>query len=51
MGVVIEMCVKYPGGRTRNRATDTVCNKRISLQFSEVHMDKRWQQGDRNRWP
>jgi hypothetical protein len=21
MGVVIEMCVKYPGGRTRNRGT------------------------------
>jgi hypothetical protein len=24
MGVVIEICVKYPGGRTRNRGTDMV---------------------------
>jgi hypothetical protein len=22
MGVVIEICIKYPGGRTRNRGTD-----------------------------
>ena len=27
------------------------CNKRISLQLSEVHEDKRWQQRDQNRWP
>jgi hypothetical protein len=24
MCVVIEMCVKYPGGRTRNRGTDII---------------------------
>ena len=27
MGVIIETCVKYPGGRTRIRGTDMIAKK------------------------
>jgi hypothetical protein len=49
MGVVIEICVKYPWGPTRMKVAD-ICNKRISLQLSEVRRGKIWQR-DQNRWP
>jgi hypothetical protein len=31
MGVVIEICVKYPGGRTRNTGADVCSNKLAQL--------------------
>jgi hypothetical protein len=35
MGVIIEICVKYPGGRTRMRVTDM--RHAIAIYISEVN--------------
>jgi hypothetical protein len=32
MGVVIEICVKYPGGRTRNKGTDVDRRERVAVK-------------------
>ena len=41
MGVVIETCVKYPGGPTRMNATDLYIHNsshRSSVALAHVHM-------------
>jgi hypothetical protein len=50
MGVVIETCVKYPGGRTRIRGTDVLylyCTTRtvqyriryVTIRYTIIHGD------------
>jgi hypothetical protein len=58
MGVVIEICIKYPGGPLE--LGGLICNKRILYLYYKLIMqlngvltreEKRGQQRDQIRWP
>jgi hypothetical protein len=39
MGVVIEICVKHPGGRTRNRGTEIIRQRQSRARLATCALD------------